>query len=64
MDYALDITDDSYTTLDGDEGYMENHSHPYITILFPVCRKVPYSLRKNLERGFEIALQENEIGMC
>jgi len=41
MDYALDITDDSYTTLDGDAGYMPNHSHPYITSLFPVRRKVP-----------------------
>ena len=64
MDYALDITDDSYTTLDGDEGYMPNHSHPYITNLFPVRRKVPYLLRKKLERGLEIALQENEIDMC
>ncbi len=59
MDYALDITDDSYTTLDGDEGYMENHSHPYITQLFPARRKVPYLLRKKLERGLEIALKEN-----
>lgn len=59
MDYALDITDDSYTTLDGDEGYMENHSHPYITQLFPVRRKVPYLLRKKLERGLDIVLQEN-----
>ena len=59
-DYALDITDDSYTTLDGDEGYMENHSHSYITSLFPARRKVPYLLRKKLERGLEIALQENE----
>lgn len=60
MDYALDITDDSYTTLDGDEGYMSNHSHSYITQLFPARRKVPYLLRKKLERGLEIALQENE----
>ena len=59
MDYALDITDDSYTTLEGDEGYMEDHSHPYITQLFPVRRKVPYLLRKKLERYLEIALQEN-----
>ena len=60
MDYAIDITDDSYTTLDGDEEYMPNHSHPYITKLFPVRRKVPYLLRKKLERGLEIALKENE----
>ena len=64
MDYALDITDDSYTILDGDEGYMENHSHPYITQLFPVRRKVSYLLRKKLERGLEIALQENETCLC
>ena len=60
MDYALDITDDSYITLDGDEGYME----PYITQLFPARRKVPYLLRKKLERGLEIALQENETCLC
>ena len=59
MDYALDMTDDSYTTLDGDEGYMPNHSHPYVTQLFPVRRKVPYLLRKQLEQGLENALKEN-----
>ncbi len=64
MDYALDITDDSYTTLDGDVGYMENHSHPYITQLFPVRRKVPYLLRKKLERGFEIAMKGTKTGPC
>lgn len=60
MDYALDITDDSYTTLDGDEGYMPNHSHPYVTQLFPVRRKVPYLLRKQLDHGLENALKEND----
>lgn len=60
MDYALDITDDSYTTLDGDGGYMPCHSHRYVTSLFPVRRKVPYLLRKKLEQGFKIAMEKNE----
>lgn len=59
IDYAPDMTDDSYITLDGDEGYMPNHSHPYVTQLFPVRRKVPYLLRKQLEQGLENALKEN-----
>lgn len=33
---------------------------PYITQLFLVRRKVPYLLRKKLERGLEIAMKENE----
>ena len=60
MDWTLDITDDSYITLDGDEGYMENHSHPFTIQLFPARRKVPYMLRKKLERGLDIALKESD----
>ena len=31
----FDFTDDGYTTLDGDDGYMEYHSHPQIVQCFP-----------------------------
>lgn len=31
----FDFTDDGYTTLDGDDGYMECHSHPLIVQCFP-----------------------------
>ena len=31
----LDFTDDGYTTLNGDEGYMQCHSHPSIVQCFP-----------------------------
>lgn len=64
MDRVLDFSDDSYITLDGDEGYMPNHSHPLTIQLFPVRRKVPYLLRKKLERGLEISLKENETYLC
>jgi hypothetical protein len=39
---------------------MENHSHPFTIQLFPARRKVPYLLRKKLERGLEIALKESD----
>ena len=32
---GLDYSDDCYVTLDGDEGYMECHSHPEIVQCFP-----------------------------
>ena len=51
--WRLDNTDDSYVTLDGDEGYMENHSHPSAIRLFPVRSKVPTKLREKLERGLK-----------
>ena len=31
----LDFTDDGYTTLNGDEGYMQCHNHPSIVQCFP-----------------------------
>ena len=55
-----DDSDDSYVTLDGDEGYMPCHSHPSVIDLFPVRRKVPAKLREKLERGLEIVKSENE----
>ncbi len=44
-------TDDSYVTLDGDEGYMLNHSHVPVIALFPIRLKVSDKLRKMLEHG-------------
>ncbi len=64
MNYALDITDDSYTTLNSDEGYMDSHQHHYITQLYPARRKIPYLLGKKLECGLMIALKENEQDLC
>jgi hypothetical protein len=55
----LDYSDDSYVTLDGDEGYMENHLHWYATELFPVRRRVSDKLREKLERGY--AKVQNEL---
>ena len=55
MCWRLDHTDDSYVTLDGDEGYMPNHSHPPVVALFPVRRKVPKRLREMLRRGLKKA---------
>ena len=55
MCWRLDHTDDSYVTLDGDEGYMPNHSHPAVVDLFPVRRKVSKRLREMLTRGLEKA---------
>ena len=55
MCWRLDHTDDSYVTLDGDEGYMSNHSHPPVVALFPVRRKVPKRLREMLRRGLQKA---------
>ena len=58
MCWRLDHTDDSYITLDGDEGYMPNHSHPTVVSLFPVRRKVSKKLREMLTRGLEKAQSE------
>lgn len=51
--WSIDYSDDCYVTLDGDEGYMENHSHPATVQLFPVHRKVSEKLRDKLVRGLE-----------
>lgn len=51
--WTLDYTDDSYVTLDGDDGYMENHNHWSAIRLFPVRRKVSDRLREKLERGLK-----------
>lgn len=51
--WSIDYSDDCYVTLDSDEGYMENHSHPATVQLFPVRRKVSEKLRDKLERGLE-----------
>lgn len=59
LGWMLDYSDDSYVTLDGDEGYMENHLHWYATELFPVRRRVSDKLREKLERGF--AKVQNEL---
>jgi hypothetical protein len=56
--WILDDTDDCYTTLDGDEGYIPNHSHVYTICLFPVRRKVSDKLREMLKRGLEKAQNE------
>ena len=55
--WILDDTDDCYTTLDGNEGYI-SHSHPPTICLFPVRRKVSDKLREMLERGLEKAQNE------
>ena len=52
-EHNWDYSDDSYITLDGDEGYMPNHSHPAVVDLFPVRRKVSKRLREMLTRGLE-----------
>lgn len=52
-EHNWDYSDDSYVTLDGDEGYMPNHSHPAVVALFPVRLKVSKRLRELLTRGLE-----------
>ena len=56
--WHLDYTDDSYVTLDGDEGYMDNHCHRYVCELFPVRSTVSPKLREKLERGLKKAQNE------
>lgn len=60
MCWRLDHTDDSYITLDGDEGYMPNHSHPAVVALFPVRQKVSKRLREMLTRGLEKVQREEQ----
>lgn len=57
--WVLDYSDDCYVTLDGDEGYMENHSHPATIQLFPARRKVSAKLRERLVRGLEKVQNNN-----
>lgn len=59
MGWTLDYSDDSYVTLDGDEGYMANHSHPATIQLFPVRRKVSDRLRDKLLRGWKKVQNDN-----
>lgn len=49
----LDFTDDGYTTLNGDEGYMQCHSHPSIVQCFPATSFIANNIqKKNLQRGY------------
>lgn len=57
--WSIDYSDDCYVTLNGDEGYMENHSHPFTIQLFPARRKVSAKLRERLVRGLEKVQNEN-----
>ena len=51
---CLDYTDDGYTTLDGDEGYMECHSHPWIVQCFPAnTLKMNEEHKKKLLNGYQ-----------
>ena len=50
----LDCTDDSFVTLDGDEGYMECHSHPAIVQCFPAdTLKMNEDFKKKLLNGYQ-----------
>ena len=51
--WSIDYSDDCYVTLDGNEGYMENHSLPATIQLLSVRRKVSEKLRDKLVRGLE-----------
>lgn len=51
---GLDYTDDGYTTLDGDEGYMECHSHPLVVQCFPAnTLKMNEDFKKKLLNGYQ-----------
>ena len=51
---GLDYSDDSYVTLDGDEGYMECHSHPSIVQCFPAnSLKINEDFKKKLLNGYQ-----------
>ena len=51
---GLDYSDDSYVTLDGDEGYMECHSHPEIVKCFPAnTLKMNEEHKKKLLNGYQ-----------
>ena len=50
---GLDYSDDRYVTLDGDEGYMECHSHPEIVKCFPAnTLKMNEEHKKKLLNGY------------
>lgn len=50
----LDCTDDCFVTLDGDEGYMECHSHPAIVQCFPAdTLKMNEDFKKKLLNGYQ-----------
>ena len=50
---GLDYSDDCYVTLDGDEGYMECHSHPEIVKCFPAnTLKMNEEHKKKLLNGY------------
>ena len=51
---GLDYSDDSYVTLDGDEGYIECHSHPEIVQCFPAnTLKMNEDFKKKLLNGYQ-----------
>ena len=51
---GLDYSDDSYVTLDGDEGYIECHSHPEIVQCFPAnTLKMNEYFKKKLLNGYQ-----------
>ena len=55
----LDCTDDSYVTLDGDEGYMECHSHPSVVQCFPAnTLKMNEDFKKKLLNGYQKLVHE------
>ena len=50
----LDYSDDSYVTLNGDEGYIECHSHPEIVRCFPAnTLKMNEDFKKKLLNGYQ-----------
>lgn len=54
LGFCLDYTDDGYTTLDGDEGYMECHSHPLVVQCFPAnTLKMNEDFKKKLLNGYQ-----------
>ena len=56
---GLDYSDDSYVTLDGDEGYMECHSHPSIVQCFPAnSLKINEDFKKKLLNGYQKLVHE------
>ena len=55
----LDYTDDSFVTLDGDEGYMECHSHPSVVQCFPAnTLKMNEDFKKKLLNGYQKLVHE------
>ena len=55
---GLDSSDDSYVTLDGDEGYMECHSHPAVVQCFPATTlKMNEDLKRKLLNGYQKLLR-------